>query len=83
MEETITVVFTHGGVKRLQAAGFCIKKNAVLLFNNFVYKGHVIGGCKIKPMECMFQATGESIHEALQILPQIHTLLHHHYQPSH
>ena len=43
--------------ERLQAAGLCIKKKKCsFAVNNCIYLGHVVGGGKIKPMDCKIQA---------------------------
>ena len=46
--------------ERLRATGLCIKqKKCSFTVNNRVYLGHVVGGGKIKPMECKIQAVRE------------------------
>ena len=81
--------------ERLQAAGFRIKKKKCnFAVNNCVYLGYVVGGGKIKPMECKIQAVREykqpqtkkqvrAFWGLCRVLPQIRALLLHHCQPSH
>ena len=60
--------------ERLRAARLCIKKKkGSFSVNNCVYLGHVVGGGKIKPMECKIQAVRE--YKQPQIKKQVRAFL--------